>query len=383
MGILGKKVRKRWTRDHTHDLWVGDFEEGPYVLEEDKVVPTHLSAFIDCHSRYAVSARYYFRQNMDVLIDTLVRALSVHGAPLEIYLDNAKVYHSQGLRAACYKMNTRLIYRTKGDPSPGGVIERFIQTAQDQFEAEVRAGDILSLSQLNRSFAAWLAIAYHQEVHSETHQSPEARYQTGLRVIRQVDMKEIISSFMQSVTRRVNPTFADVQLNKRLYKVEPKLRGDKVEVHFDPFSSIDTVEIYSLRGEYLGTGMLHNRESGQPAPSSQTTGKPKYNYLELLIGQHQRKLEEETKGIDYRKVVTDRAWPFHEFANTLARLLGMKGGLTAFTAMELETLKKVYNQSTSINSDLVKTAVAKAYQKSIPHIVHELKNLLKEIDSCF
>jgi hypothetical protein len=27
-----KPVRKRWTREHTHDLWVGDFEEGPYVL---------------------------------------------------------------------------------------------------------------------------------------------------------------------------------------------------------------------------------------------------------------------------------------------------------------------------------------------------------------
>lgn len=29
LGIAKKKVRKRWSRDHTHDLWVGDFEEGP------------------------------------------------------------------------------------------------------------------------------------------------------------------------------------------------------------------------------------------------------------------------------------------------------------------------------------------------------------------
>jgi len=32
LGVTGKKVRKRFTRDHTHDLWVGDFEEGPYVF---------------------------------------------------------------------------------------------------------------------------------------------------------------------------------------------------------------------------------------------------------------------------------------------------------------------------------------------------------------
>ena len=52
LGVLQKKVRKRWTRNHTHDLWVGDFEDGPYVMNNTDVVPTHLSAFIDCHSRF-------------------------------------------------------------------------------------------------------------------------------------------------------------------------------------------------------------------------------------------------------------------------------------------------------------------------------------------
>ena len=70
LGVLRKKVRKRWTRNHTHDLWVGDFEDGPYVMQNGQVVPTYLSAFIDCHSRYVVEARYYFRQNLDVLIDS-------------------------------------------------------------------------------------------------------------------------------------------------------------------------------------------------------------------------------------------------------------------------------------------------------------------------
>ncbi len=81
LGVLRKKVRKRWSREHTHDLWVGDFEDGPYVLEKKSVLPTYLSAFIDCHSRYGVEARYYFRENLDVLIDSFIRALSTHGAP--------------------------------------------------------------------------------------------------------------------------------------------------------------------------------------------------------------------------------------------------------------------------------------------------------------
>jgi len=72
LGVIQKKVRKRFSRDHTHDLWVGDFEDGPYVLENHQVLPTYLSAFIDCHSRYAVEARYYLRENLDVLIDSFI-----------------------------------------------------------------------------------------------------------------------------------------------------------------------------------------------------------------------------------------------------------------------------------------------------------------------
>jgi len=74
LGFTATKIRCRWTREQTNALWVGDFEEGPYVLHEDRPVRTHLSAFIDCHSRYVVTARYYFRQTLDILIDTLLRA---------------------------------------------------------------------------------------------------------------------------------------------------------------------------------------------------------------------------------------------------------------------------------------------------------------------
>jgi len=148
LGVTGIKIRCRWTREQTNELWLGDFEEGPYVLYEGQPVRTHLSAFIDCHSRYIVTARYYFRQTLDILIDTLLRAWTAHGASRELYLDNAKVYHADALKAACYALNIKLLHRPPRDPAPGGLIERFFQTVQTQFEAEVRAGDILALDRL-------------------------------------------------------------------------------------------------------------------------------------------------------------------------------------------------------------------------------------------
>jgi putative transposase len=378
LGVLRKKVRKRWTRNHTHDLWVGDFEDGPYVLENGTVVPTYLSVFIDCHSRFTVEARYYFRENLDVLIDSLIRALSTHGAPLALYVDRAKIYMANALRAACYRLNIKLLHRPARDPAPGGLIERLIQTIQVQLEAEIRAGDILNLSQLNRCLSAWLAVSYHKTVHSETKQTPEKRYQSGLTVIRQVDMQKAIESFLQTVNRTVNRTFSDIQLEKRFYRVDPKLRGDRVQVKYDPFSSWDTVKIYSLHGQYLATGALYDRKAQIASGPEQTSLKPKHSYTELLIRQHKKILAQQTGTIDYRKLVQSRPWPFHEFAKTAAQLMGKKAGLADLSAGELEQLKKVYNQSVAINRQMLKQAFENALYPTVPYIIRELKYLIRK-----
>ena len=381
LGVTQKKVRKRWSRDHTHDLWLGDFEDGPYVLEKADIVPTYLSAFVDCHSRYAVTARYYFRENLDVLIDSFIRALSTHGAPCQLYVDRAKVYLSNGLKAACYRLKIFLLHRPPGDPPAGGLIERFIQTLQKQFEAEVRAGELLNLAQLNRALSAWLAVSYHKDTHSETGQSPEQRYEKGLTLIRQVDMSRVIDSFMQSVKRTVNPTFSDVQVDKRFYRVDAKLRGDRVQVRFDPFAGWDTVKIYSLHDQYLGTGILHDRSSVIPAAPQPARPKPTYSYTDLLLREHKKMLAEQTSPIDYRKVVQRRPWPFHDFAKTVAQLLGRKAALADLNTAELEALKKVYNQSRSINRNMLTQAFETALYPTVPYIVRELKHLIrKEVD---
>jgi len=372
LGVVKKPVRKRWTRDHTHDLWVGDFEEGPYVLVDGEAVPTHLSAFIDCHSRYVVEARYYLRQNLDILIDSLLRAFAVHGAPKQLYVDNAKVYHANALKAACCRLHIDLLHRPPRDPAPGGLIERFFQSAQGGLEAEARAGGILELAPLNRAFSAWLEVDYHQKVHAETNQTPKDRYDTGLSALRRVDLSEAHASFMRRERRTVHRDFSDVQLEKRFYRVDQKLRGDKVEVRYDPFGLLGVVQIYSLEGHYLGEGALHHREKGEKPHAGTLPGKPEHNYLDLLVDTHDEQLAAQSRGIDYRKAPLQRPWPFPEFAKTLARLMGKKGGLSGFTMGELETLKKLYNRHASLDQRRLERAVAKAQQKTIPYIAHEL-----------
>ena len=125
LGVSEEKVRCRWTRDQSNALWVGDFEHGPLVIHQGQVVKTHLSAWIDCHSRYIVEARYYIRENLDILIDSLLRAWAEHGASRELYVDNARIYHAKALALACAQLNIKLLHRPPRDPPAGGLIERF------------------------------------------------------------------------------------------------------------------------------------------------------------------------------------------------------------------------------------------------------------------
>ena len=378
LGVVQTPVRKRWTRDHTHDLWVGDFEDGPYALVDDAARPTYLSGFIDCHSRYVVEARYYLRENLDVLIDSLLRGFAVHGAPRQLYVDNAKIYHANALKAACYRLRIELLHRPARDPSAGGLIEKFFQTAQDGFEAEVRHGDILDLHQLNRAFSAWLELDYHQSVHSETGQTPRERYGLGLGVVRNVDLALAREAFMQSEQRKVHRDFSDIQLHRRFYRVDPRLRGDKVEVRYDPFGQLSVVRIHSLDGQFLCEGELHAREQGQVVERRNDAGKIKHNYLDLLVSEHDRQLDQQGCGIDYRAATRQRPWSFIACMQCFARLMGRKGELSAFNAGEIETIRKLYDRDASLDSRRIEQAFARAENKSVQAAARELRSKKQE-----
>jgi transposase InsO family protein len=108
LGVSQQKVHCHWTRDQSNALWLGDFEDGSYVMVGDRAVETHLSAFIDCHSRYIVEARYYLRENLDIVIDSLLRAWSVHWASRKLYLDNAEIHYAHALQLTLDRLNQAL-----------------------------------------------------------------------------------------------------------------------------------------------------------------------------------------------------------------------------------------------------------------------------------
>lgn len=375
-------IRCRWSRDQANALWVGDFSEGPKVFHHGQAVKAHLSIWIDCYSRYVIEGRYYFRQNLDILLDSLLRAWGSQGASRELYVDNAKVYHSGALKLAAAELNIHLLHRPPRDPSPGGIIERVIQTTQHQFEAEVRAGKVLTLDELNRYFQAWLHADYHQAVHSATGQTPLERFESDKRFRRHVKLTDVLEFFHVQERRKVDEEFCDVRINNVYFAVDAKLRGDRVIVVYDPFSTMQEVRLKSLHGEFLGTGRRYNRERGaHPQPTRQASSPTPldHSYLKMLEEQHRQQQEKEAAaGLDYHQAQQRHLWSFSSFAATFAKLLGRSGGVSALSTQEMELLSQVHNRHPRITRRLLEEAFEQADPKTMVVIVFHLQNLLQK-----
>ena len=387
LGVSQQKVRCRWTRDQAGALWVGDFEHGPPVLHQGRAVATRLSAWIDCHSRFVVEARYYVRENFDVLIDSLLRGWTHHGASRELYVDNAKIYHAKALKLACTQLNIKLLHRPPRDPAPGGLIERFFQTLQGQLEAEIRATRLISLGDINRALTAWLELEYHAAVHSETGQPPAERYQDATRFQRTIHLQSVMQLFQRRERRTVHRDFSDVTLEGRYFAVDPQFRGDRLEVRFDPFQHHDEpqeVQLYRLDGKHLGVGRLYEREKGHhPQPQPPACQPPiEPSYLDALeADRHASHDQRRQSGLDFESASRRNVWSLTSFATLVAKLLARHGGLSALTSDELDALRAFHAQHDRVHESLVRAAVARAESPTIPHVLFRLQSLLSQGDT--
>jgi hypothetical protein len=315
------------------------------------------------------------------LVDSLLRAWGNQGASRELYVDNAKIYHAKALKLACTQLNIKLLHRPPRDPAPGGLIERFFGTCQTQLEAEVRASRILTLDELNRALAAWLAVEYHQEVHSQTGQTPHERYHQPPRLIRNVDLGVVLTFFHQRLTRKVNKDFSDVRIDNLFFAVDPTLRGDRVIVEYDPFSSLQEVQLYSLAGVYLGRGKRYQREKGthrQPTP--RPPGDPiTPHYLDALRAEHdEQQQQRRSQGIDYHSARRRNVWSMTSFAHAFARLLGRQGGVSGLTAREMDVLAAFHARHQRLTESLLREAFDRAASSTIAEVLFQLQSLLHE-----
>jgi transposase InsO family protein len=300
----GGVVFGRFEAADPNERWVGDALHGSRVGGRK----TYLFAFLDDHSRLAVGYRFGFAEDTVRLAAALEPALSSRGVPASAYVDNGSAFVDAWLLRACGKLGIRLVHSTPHRPQGRGKIERFFRTVRDQFLVEVAdttATDLAdkqltpaaALLELNGLFTAWVESVYHHQVHSETGQTPLARWNDGWRaaghgpVMATADA--VTEAFLWSALRTVTKT-ATVSLHGNTYQVEAALAGRKVELVFSPFNLTQIQVRHDGRSfgpavPHLITRHAHPKarpETPEPTPAPATG----IAYLQLVADAHQQQI---------------------------------------------------------------------------------------------
>ena len=290
------------------ELWVGDALHGPRVGDRK----TYLFAFLDDHSRLLPGYRFGFAEDTVRLAAALRPALAARGVPAGIYVDNGSAFVDAWLLRACAKLGVRLVHSQPGRPQGRGKIERFFRTVREQFLVEVTdttsedlttAGvdHTTALLELNRLFVAWTETEYHRRTHTETGQTPLARWDAGWDRLGRTPAiptaDELTEAFLWSEYRVVTKT-ATVSLHANTYQVDPALVGRRVELVFCPFD-LETVEVRYHDKSY-GKALPHaisrhthpKAKPETPEPEPPPTG---IDYLELTAAAHHAQLRRDER----------------------------------------------------------------------------------------
>jgi transposase InsO family protein len=292
-----------------NERWVGDALHGPRVGGRK----TYLFAFLDDHSRLAVGYRFGFAEDTVRLAAALHPALAARGAPASLYVDNGSAYVDSWLLRACGKLGIRLIHSTPHRPQGRGKIERRFRGVREQFLVEVTdstADELIergltpaaALLQVNALFTAWVESVYHHSVHSETGQTPLARWDDGWQAAghgpAMPSTQALTEAFRWSQWRTVTKT-ATVSLHGNTYQVEAALVGRKVELVFSPFD-LETIDVH-YRDAHYGRAVPHRitrhahpkarPETPDPAPAPATG----IAYLQLVADAHQQQIAAEER----------------------------------------------------------------------------------------
>jgi len=292
---------RRFEAPHRNAMWQGDVQHTLYLPHPDKPnkkAMAYLVVFLDDYSRVVVHGQFYFEERVPRLEDCLKKAILKFGIPEVIYVDNGAIYSSHHFERICGRLGTELRHSKVGRPQGRGKQEKFFRFVDQSFVPEaydlIEQGKIRTLMDLNRFFAAWLEVAYHQKVHNSFKQRPMDRYQKDDHPIRRMPPHELAEVFLLEETRKVDKTGC-ISLLGHSYEVESVLSGQSIQVRFDPMN-LDEVQVWKEGTQYENARKLVLRNSKKPRQTTPVdTPKPVVtglNYAELLYAEHLRQTEQ-------------------------------------------------------------------------------------------
>jgi transposase InsO family protein len=235
-----------------NQLWMTDMMFGPILkLATGQVIQTRLFGLLDDCSRLVPHAQYYDSEKLCWFLDCLRQALARRGFPEKLYTDQGKIFTSHHLQIVCANLGVRLCHAKPYAAWSKGKIERWFRTLQMDFEARLVIDPVHSLEELNARLWRWIEAEYHQRPHSALEgQTPAERFaQRAVNLRSATPQTDWEALFLSRAQRRVRLD-ATFSLEGLLWEAPPHLRGQLIEVRFNPFDW-RRVEIWR-ENKYIG-----------------------------------------------------------------------------------------------------------------------------------
>lgn len=162
------------------------------------------------------------------------------------YTDHGSDFTSQHLEQVALDLRMQLVFSTAGVPRGRGKIERFFQTITQLFlctqlgYAPAGPGParvvLLTLTELDQRLREFVVDDYHQRVHSETGQRPQARWDAGGFLPRLPESLEQLDVLLLTVAkpRMVHPDGIHFQGLRYLDPTLAAYVGKAVTIRYDP-----------------------------------------------------------------------------------------------------------------------------------------------------
>ncbi len=284
----------RFQADRVNEIWTADLMNGLPVAGR----ACHLAGIIDDHSRFLTGHQFVRRPDAVRFAGVLRAAVARYGIPAVLCTDHGGCFTDASLARTCAVLGIRLTHSQPGRPMGRGKIERAFETIQQQFLVEVTGDEqdparhpVADLGELNDLLDHWVRIVYHQRIHSETGESPQACYgAAGPAAL--PDPALLRQAFAWSAVRLVRKT-ATVGLEGSTCSVGPFLAGRKVELVFDPFDLAELTVYWG--GRKVGRALpqvigRHARPKAPPDEDPEPVTCTGIDYLGLVAGAGQADL---------------------------------------------------------------------------------------------
>ena len=281
---------RRFAKEHRCELWQSDIKYGPHlpIGKNGEGKQIYLITWIDDATRHIMASRFYDNQRVEVVEDSLRRAITQYGKPDAIYVDNGKQYRSNWLKKACAKLVIRYLTAKPYHPEGKGKVEHFNKRVK-KFISEAALSDAKTLDEYNRLLHVWVEEYYHSEPHSEIGDiAPRTAFHSDKRSLNFVDGEKLREAFLHTEQREVDKTGV-ISFEGEKYEIGMALIGRKVEVFYDP-SWTEEVEIHSGDAKpFMAKRLVIGRNCGsrRDVPDTLNTQMPdRSRLLDGLVEKH-------------------------------------------------------------------------------------------------